>query len=169
LGDFGGAQPNERIARSWRVWKRLRELFARGAPTPARRLGDRGERLARAYLRGCGYRIVATNVRVPVGVSPSGRAVVGEIDVVAYEGDTLTFVEVKTRRREGLYATERAVDVHKRALLVRAARRYRGLFGVSEEPYRFDVVAVTLPDDGRPSVRLTRGAFPGRAPRSREP
>ena len=65
-------------------------------------LGERGERLAVRYLRGLGYRIAATNVRLPVGRAPDGRPVTGEIDVVAYDGDTLVFVEVKTRRREGL-------------------------------------------------------------------
>src|SRR4051812_41012088 len=123
------------------------------------RLGERGERIATRYLRGAGYRIVATNVRIPLGHSPSGRAVIGEIDVVAYEGDTLVFVEVKTRRREGLYATERAVGQHKRALLARSSRRYRGLFGVAEEPYRFDVVTVLAPEGRRPVVRLLRDYF----------
>jgi putative endonuclease len=126
---------------------------------PARRLGPAGERLATAYLKGLGYRIVATNLRLAVGRSPSGRAVIGEVDVVAYDGATLVFVEVKTRRREGLFATERAVDAHKRRLLVRVARRYRGLFGVAADPYRFDVVTVLAPDGGTPKLRLMKGYF----------
>jgi putative endonuclease len=145
----------------------LRKLVSSpDARTARRRLGDRGERLAVAYLKGRGYRIVATNLRVPVGYSPSGRAVVGEIDVVAYDGDTLVFVEVKTRRREGLYPTERAVGARKRRLLARGARRYRGLFGVASEPHRFDVVTVLLPDGGRPRTRLVKGYFdPAARPR----
>lgn len=122
-------------------------------------LGERGERLAVSYLKGLGYRIAATNVRLPVGRTPEGRPVFGEIDVVAYDGGTLVFVEVKTRRREGLLATERAVDAHKRRRLGRAARRYRSLFGVWSDPFRFDVVAVLLPAAGRPRVRLLRGYF----------
>lgn len=149
------------------MWKRFRSVIERlrggGRTTERRRLGDRGERLAVAYLRGRGYRIVATNLRVPVGRKPSGRAVIGEVDVVAYDGATLCFVEVKTRRREGLYAVERAVDAHKRRLLVAAARRYRGLFGVATDPYRFDVVTVLLPDGGGPKVRLMKGYFSGRS------
>ena len=127
-----------------------------------RRLGDEGERLAVAYLKGLGYRVVATNLHVPLGRSASGRAVIGEVDVVAYDGATLAFVEVKTRRREGLVATERAVDARKRRLLARAARRYRGLFGVAHDPYRFDVVTVLAPPDAAPKVRLTRGYFSDR-------
>ena len=127
-----------------------------------RRLGDEGERLAVAYLKGLGYRIVATNMRVPLGHAASGRAVIGEVDVVAYDGATLAFVEVKTRRREGLVATERAVGARKRRLLARAARRYRALFGVAHDPYRFDVVTVLAPPDGRPRVRLIKGYFSDR-------
>ena len=133
------------------------------------RLGDRGERLAVAYLKGLGYRIAATNVRLPVGRTPDGRPRFGEIDVVAYDGETLVFVEVKTRRREGLQATERAVDAHKRGRIARAARRYRSLFGVWSDPFRFDVVAVLLPPGGRPRVRLLRGYFDGASPGRRRP
>lgn len=139
----------------------LRRLRRPGA---RRRLGERGERLAVSYLKGRGYRIVATNVRVPVGRSPAGRIITGEIDAVAYDGGTLVFVEVKTRRREGLYATERAVGAHKRRLLVRAARRYRGLLGVGREPFRFDVVTVLLEESGRPRIRLLKGYFSARRP-----
>src|SRR5688572_9810404 len=122
-------------------------------------LSEQGERLAIAYLKGLGYRIAATNVRLAVGRTPEGRPVFGEIDVVAYDGDTLVFVEVKTRRRKGLHATERAVDAHKRHRIGRAARRYRSLFGVWNDPVRFDVVTVLLPVGGRPQVRLRKGLF----------
>ena len=125
-------------------------------------LGTRGERLALRYLKALGYRIAATNVLVPVGRTPEGRPVTGEIDIVAYDGRTLVFVEVKTRRREGLYEAERAVDAHKRRRLARAARRYRSLFGVWGDPYRFDVVAVLLPETGRQEIRLRRGYFSDR-------
>jgi putative endonuclease len=127
-----------------------------------RRLGDEGERLAVAYLKGLGYRVVATNLRVPLGHAASGRAVVGEVDVVAYDGATLAFVEVKTRRREGLVATERAVGARKRLLLARSARRYRALFGVAADPYRFDVVTVLAPPGAAPKVRLIKGYFSDR-------
>jgi putative endonuclease len=126
---------------------------------PRARLGELGERISAAHLKALGYRVVATNVRVPLGHSPSGRAVVGEIDIVAYDGPVLAFVEVKTRRREGLFAVQAAVGERKRRLLARAARRYRRLLGVTREPYRFDVVTVLLPPGEPPRVRLLRGYF----------
>lgn len=134
-------------------WKRP------GRTTARRRLGDLGERLAVRYLRGLGFRIVATNVEIPLGHSPSGRSVIGEIDIVAYDGTTLVFVEVKTRVKAGLHATERSVDARKRRLIARSARRYRRWFGVAADPYRFDVVTVLAPRDAAPSIRLLRGAF----------
>jgi putative endonuclease len=142
--------------------QRLSALFRRDPRTARRKLGDRGEQVAADYLRACGFRIVATNVEVPLGQSRSGRAVSGEIDLIAYDGATLAFVEVKTRRREGALATERAVDARKRRLLIRAAARYRRLMGVAGEPYRFDVAAVLLADGERPVVRLRRAYFTDR-------
>lgn len=144
----------------------LERLLAplRGARTPRRRLGDAGERTAVAFLRGLGYRIVATNVEVRLDRS-AGRAITAEVDVVAYDGPTLVFVEVKSRRREGELPAERAVDARKRRLLVRAAARYRRLMGVADEPYRFDVVAVLMPEGERPHVRLRRGYFTDRRSR----
>jgi putative endonuclease len=133
----------------------------RGRREPRARLGERGERLAAAHLAALGYRLVATNFRVPLGHSASGRAVIGEIDLVAYDGAVLTFVEVKTRRREGLFAAQSAVGERKRRLLTRAARRYRRLLGVTGEPYRFDVVTVLLARGEAPRVRLLRGYFEG--------
>jgi putative endonuclease len=140
---------------------RLRRRTA-GRRTARRRLGDRGERIAVRYLVGLGYRIVATNVLVPLDRTPSHRAVTAEIDAIAYDGATLVFVEVKTRRREGLYPIERAVDARKRRLMARAARRYRRFYGLSGEPYRFEIVTVLLPRNGPPRVRCLKsptGAF----------
>ena len=142
-------------------WLRLR-LGRRSTRTSRRRLGDRGEAIAARYLSGLGYRIVARNVLVPLDATPSRRAVVAEIDAIAYDGATLVFVEVKTRRREGLFPIERAVDARKRRLMARAARRYRRFYGLAGEPYRFEIVTVLLPRDGPPRVRCLKsraGAF----------
>ena len=142
-------------------WLRLR-LGRRSTRTSRRRLGDRGEAIAARYLSGLGYRIVARNVLVPLDATPSRRAVVAEIDAIAYDGATLVFVEVKTRRREGLFPIERAVDARKRRLMTRAARRYRRFYGLAGEPYRFEIVTVLLPRDGPPRVRCLKsraGAF----------
>src|SRR5207253_4384935 len=59
-------------------------------------LGRRGEALAAAYLEQRGYRVAASNFTLPVGRNMRGAIVNAEIDLVAYEGATLCFVEVKT-------------------------------------------------------------------------
>ena len=124
--------------------------------TPRQRLGRQGERLARRFLQGLGYRIVAVNVEVSLTTG------IGEIDIIAYDGPILAFVEVKTRRREGMFPIERSVTAHKRRLMIRTAARYRSAVGTRGEPYRFDVVTVVLPRSEPPLVRLTRGFFVAR-------
>lgn len=114
-------------------------------------LGRRGEELAAAYLVRAGYRIVAANFSVPVGRSRTGAVINLEIDLVAYEGETLCFVEVKSRASDWFAPPEVNVDRRKQRQIVRAARAYRRLFDLAGEPYRYDVVSVVLPndDDGR--------------------
>jgi Holliday junction resolvase-like predicted endonuclease len=62
-------------------------------------LGERGESLALDFLERQGFRIVMTNFKVPVGRNSRGVAVTGEIDIIALDGDTLCFIEVKARER----------------------------------------------------------------------
>jgi putative endonuclease len=108
-------------------------------------LGRRGEELAADYLRASGYSLVAANFKLNVGRSLRGAVVQAEIDLVAYEGATLCFVEVKTRASDWFAAPEANVDLRKQRQITRAARAYRRLLGVADEPYRFDVVTVILP------------------------
>lgn len=122
-------------------------------------LGDRGERVAVEFLTSYeGYRIVATNFRVPVGRGLRGQKLNAEIDVVAYDDQTLSFIEVKTRSSDDLAAPERAVDLRKQRQIARAARRYRQLMKVVDEPYRYDVVTVLRASDGD-EIELLRGYF----------
>src|SRR5437870_6184900 len=84
-------------------------------------LGERGERAALDYLIEYeGYRIVATNFRVPLGRGLHGQKTTAEIDAIAYDGDTLVFVEVKTRSTDEIVAPERAVDLRKQRHIARA-------------------------------------------------
>src|SRR5512138_757728 len=77
-------------------------------------LGERGEAAALDYLRrNEGYEIVATNFLVPLGRGLNGQKLTGEIDIIAYDGETLAFIEVKTRRSDEFIAPERAVDLRK--------------------------------------------------------
>ncbi|KXK03406.1 MAG: putative endonuclease, archaeal Holliday junction resolvase like protein [Acidobacteria bacterium OLB17] len=119
-------------------------------------LGARGEALASAYLQSCGYRIVVTNFKVPVGRNRAGAAVTGEIDIIALDGRTLCFIEVKTRRSEELVPAIAAVDRQKMRQITRTARVYRRIFGVRDMPVRYDVVTVLAPRDGEPTITLTK-------------
>lgn len=116
-----------------------------------RDLGRRGEDLAHRYLRRLGLLVVARNWRPPQGG--------GEIDLIACEpgkdGDTLVFVEVKTRASGEFNAPERDVDADKLVALRRAARDYVRRAEADPNLVRFDVIAVT--DVG---IQHFRDAFP---------
>ncbi|HEY7544631.1 MAG TPA: YraN family protein, partial [Blastocatellia bacterium] len=91
-------------------------------------LGERGERVALRYLKDSeGYQIVALNFRVSVGRGLKGQKVTAEIDIIAYDRETLVFIEVKTRTSRDVAAPETAVDLRKKRQIARAARRYRRL------------------------------------------
>ena len=108
-------------------------------------LGRRGEELAAAYLLQAGYRIVAANFSVPVGRNRAGAVITVEIDLVAYEGETLCFVEVKSRASDWFAPPEANVDRRKQRQVARAARVYRRMFDLTGAPYRYDVITVVLP------------------------
>jgi len=126
----------------WRVlarWFRPKQLT----------LGARGERLAARFLRKRGYRILLCNYRIGAD----------EIDLIALDGDTLVFVEVKTREDDSVYIPEARVDRHKQITQTRAAKRY--LSNYREMPAaRFDVVAIVWPPGSEPRLRHHIGAFP---------
>ena len=110
--------------------------------------GRRGEEAAYFYLQRVGYTIVARNWR------GSGRR--GELDIVGWDGETLCFIEVKTRGERGLVPAEAAVDMAKRDELAGMARLYRKRIR-SETPHRFDIVNVYL---GPPmEIELMKDAF----------
>lgn len=101
--------------------------------------GDRGERLAAAWLkRERGFRIVAQNWR-----NPRDRR--DEIDLVCRDEEVLVFVEVKARAADALVPGYHAVDERKKRALRRAIEAY--LANLEEKPvtFRFDVVEVSLP------------------------
>jgi putative endonuclease len=108
-------------------------------------LGRRGEELAAAYLQRAGYRIVAANFSLPVGRNRVGALINVEIDLVAYEGETLCFVEVKSRASDWFAPPQANVDRRKQRQIARAARAYRRMFDLGSAPYRYDVIAVVSP------------------------
>jgi putative endonuclease len=119
-------------------------------------LGQLGESYAAAYLDQLGYRLVAANFTLPVGRNLRGAVVTAEIDLIAYDGDTLCFIEVKTRSSDWFAPPEVNVDLRKRRQITRAARVYRQMLGIETEPHRYDVVTVIINDDSTPQLELLR-------------
>jgi len=108
-------------------------------PTDTRRTtGIKGEEEAARFLTRSGYAILDRNVRT--------RA--GEIDLVAKEGKTLVFVEVKTRRELEGDPPQAGVHTRKQNRLAKLAHGYLKLKRIRQTPCRFDVVAVIINDEG---------------------
>jgi putative endonuclease len=124
----------------------LRKLLKPETPRDA--MGDRGENLAARYLRNRGYKIIVRNFRSDVG----------EIDIVARDGRTLVFVEVKTRAYDDP-TPEDQVNEAKQHQITKAAKLYLGRYGTPPPPARFDVVAVVWPAGRDPLIRHTPHAF----------
>lgn len=123
------------------------------AKEKARRRGVRGETFAYWYLRRNGYVFVARNY-IPRGAK-------GEIDLVGYDGETLAFVEVRTRTAHEDQAglPELSVTAEKQHLVGRTARRFLSERHVRDCPVRFDVVAIDEQSGRLPEVRLYKNAF----------
>lgn len=113
-------------------------------------IGDLGERIACARLWADGRKVLYRNYRGPKG---------GEVDIVARDGGTLSFVEVKTRTRRGHGRPLDAVDVSKQELIERGANSWLHLLGTRDIPWRFDVVEVILEEGKRPDVNVVVNAF----------
>ena len=122
-------------------------------------LGKLGEAYAAAYLEQRGYRLVAANFTLPVGRNLRGAVVNNEIDLIAYDNDTLCFIEVKTRASDWFAPPQVNIDLRKRRQVARAARAYRRMFELQNEAYRYDVVTVVLPDDSTPQIELIKNYF----------
>jgi putative endonuclease len=96
-------------------------------------LGKKGEDFAAKLLKKRGYKIKERNYRSPAG----------EIDIIAIEGKTLAFVEVKTRSSNSFGTAEEAVNIRKQRQIIRAAMYYLQQSAKKEDsPARFDVVSV---------------------------
>jgi putative endonuclease len=116
-----------------------------------RPVGQRGEALAAQYLERRGFEILARNL----------RSRLGEVDLIAREGRTLVFVEVKARRGSDGDPPQAAVDGRKQARLARLAMNYLARERAGEQACRFDVVAVTF-EAGNAAGSATRVEhFPG--------
>lgn len=108
-------------------------------------LGRHGEEWAAGFLQRAGYRLVGANFALPIGRNVRGVMVNAEIDIVAYDGPTLCFIEVKTRASDWFAPPEVNVDLRKQRQVARAARAYRRMLDLMDAPYRYDVLSVIIP------------------------
>ncbi len=118
--------------RSWRRWR-----------------GQQGEQMAAQFLLRQGYRIAQQNYRCREG----------EIDIIAWDGPTLVFIEVKTKGQTTFGAPQAMVDGHKQKKMVHVAMVYVQRHRLQDVNLRFDVVAITLFPGAHPEVTHVLGAF----------
>jgi len=110
--------------------------------------GEKGEKIAVAFLKKKGYLIRETNYRCPFG----------EIDIIARDKNEIVFIEVKTRKSIGLGYPEDAVGIKKQKKLSQLALFYLQQKKMTNANARFDVVAITmLPEQNE--IKLIRNAF----------
>ena len=119
-------------------------LFKKSKP-----LVEQGEDLAASFLKKSGCTILDRNVRL-------GRY---EIDIIASQDDTTVFVEVKTRRQSDSVAPEENVNTTKQSHISQAAAQYISDEDDPERYYRFDVVAVVMPEKGAAEIEHFPDAF----------
>jgi putative endonuclease len=112
-------------------------------------MGRKGERLACRFLMKQGFDIIARRF----------QARRGEIDLIAFEGDILAFIEVKTRASRVFGEPWEFVDWVKQQSLQQAADEFAARFDMGRYTYRFDVVAVVAPGTRHQEIALFRNAF----------
>ena len=110
--------------------------------------GQTGEDLACRELERRGYAILARRYRVRGG----------ELDIVAREGSTVVFVEVKARRTRAFGDAAEAVGFVKRRRITQLAQDFIARHRLTNCPFRFDVVTIHL-NEGRPVLEVLRNAF----------
>jgi putative endonuclease len=109
--------------------------------------GRKSEILGIDYIRSLGYRVVASGYRTKNG----------EIDIIAWDGDILVFIEVKSR--QSAEPGEDSVSSAKQRRVIRAAEAYIARYRLQEKPHRFDILAITAKPGSQPEFRLLRDAF----------
>ena len=111
-------------------------------------VGRHGEELAALFLQRQGMKILCRNYTIRGG----------ELDIVAKDGQTYVFCEVKARRGHSFGTGAEAVDTKKQRALLRTAEIYAAKHGILEQPMRFDVVDIFLGEDGHHKLKYIKGA-----------
>jgi len=112
-------------------------------------LGEIGENLAAEYLHRHGYTILHRNFRTRSG----------EIDIIARQGKTLVFAEVKTRKSEAFGSPAAAVTPRKQLQISRVAEEYMARENLFDSDARFDVVSVLAPEGKKVHIDVIANAF----------
>ena len=112
------------------------------------KLGKMGEDLALKKIKRLGYKLITRNY----------RCTLGEIDIIARDGDCLVFLEIKTRKGRSTGYAKEAVDRRKRGQISKAALTYMKANDCYDERARFDVVAVSI-NEGREEIEIIQNAF----------
>jgi putative endonuclease len=107
-----------------------------------KRTGTYGEQIAVQYLQQKDYQIIATN----------WHCARGELDIIAREGETVVFVEVKTRRKANTDNVLASITPRKRERLIASVYAYLDEYEPDNPPWRFDVIAVALPHTDQPVI-----------------
>lgn len=117
--------------------------------TTRRNLGNKGEDIAVNHLCRNGYTVLQRNYRNHSG----------EIDIIAKEGDILTFIEVKTRRTETHGCPSAAVTYRKQQQISKVALYYLTVHNLFDHDARFDVVSILVKQNQSPKIEIIKNAF----------
>lgn len=113
-----------------------------------RDLGELGEKLALKKIKRLGYKCILKNYRCPLG----------EIDIIAKDGDCLVFIEIKTRKNRSIGYAKEAVDKRKRHQISKVALAYMKANNCIDTKSRFDVIAINIRED-KEEIEIIRNAF----------
>lgn len=114
-----------------------------------RSLGGTGESIAVTFLKGIGFSIVECNF----------RTVCGEIDIIARDGRSIVFVEVKCRKNDNYGPPQLAVTPFKQRQISKAALVWLSKKRLYDAEARFDVIAIVLHEHDLPEIEHIRNAF----------
>ena len=132
-------------------WRETYSKEVRKVRQSSREVGLRGEDIAVRYLEALGFSIVLRNF----------RSRFGEIDLIVEDGDTIVFVEVKTRRSRRFGKAVEQITPGKQRKIMKAAGEYLQRCGALGSKVRFDVLAIDILPGGAERVEQIKGAFNG--------
>lgn len=112
-------------------------------------LGKLGEKVAAVFLKRNGYVILERNF----------SCLLGEIDIIARDGESIVFVEVRTKGSDEFGLPMESVQENKQRRLIKVARSYIKSHKLYNAYFRFDLVSILVKQEGKPQVCLIKDAF----------